>query len=126
MIAHLRARTSGTHTRRYKMLGDTELGGRWVDSLDRAVVLPSGDTVALVDVTPDPRTLPDAHDPDDPRLARALALFEPDERRVFAAKSDDLPWAQAVQEAGLPPAFGETVRRKRGRVVAELKRRGVV
>ena len=122
VIAHLRARTSPEHARRYKWIGDTQIAGRRIDSLDRPVPLPSGDLVALVEVTPAPLGL--QHDDSiNPRLARALPMLKPEEQQVLLAWEPGMTWQQAADACGLPSSFGERVRRKRGRVAAEVQRR---
>ncbi|RBY87436.1 hypothetical protein [Blastococcus sp. TF02A-26] len=61
---------------------------------------------------------------DDDRLNRVLALMTPEERKVCLAHTGPgCTWADAAVIAGLPPEFGETVRRKRIRVVKEVSRR---
>lgn len=122
VIPHLRSAITSEATRRHKLLGDTQLLGRRLDSLDRQVPLPGGGTAAVVDLHVPPGGLQDDSG-DDPRLARALPRFAPDEVRVLQAWAPGMTWSEAAQAAGLPTEFGETVRRKRKRVVGELKRR---
>lgn len=122
VIRHLRGQTSPEHTRRYRLIGATQIAGRRIDSLDRPVPLPSGDVVALVELTPAPLSLQQDH-PNSPRLARALPMFKPEEQQVLLAWEPGMTWRQAADACGLPSSVGERVRRKRGRVAAEVHRR---
>jgi hypothetical protein len=126
VIDHLRSRTTDQYTRAYKWVGQTQIEGRLVTSLDRPVRTPSGHLVLLSDAVASRYTVEDqvrSSDFEDPRLRRALALLHPDEQKVVLAWQEDVTWGQAAQDAGFPEAFGETVRRKRARVRAEVQRR---
>lgn len=126
VIEHLRSRTTDAHTRAYKWIGSTQIEGRLVTSLDRPVRTASGDLVLLSDAVASRYSVEDhAHDDilEDPRLRRVLALLNPNERKVVMAWHEDITWAEAATEAGFPAEFGETVRRKRASVRAEVRRR---
>ncbi len=125
VIEHLRLRTTDRFTRRYKLLGETQVLGRRVDSLDRLVLAPSGDLVPLVAVTADPSSRPAQDlDPADARRARsALAKFKPEEQKVLWSWEPGMTWQEAATAAGLTPDVAERVRRKRKRVAAEEARR---
>lgn len=126
VIAHLRSRTTDQHTRRYKMIGHTQIEGRLITSLDRPVRTPSGGVVLLADAVASRYTVEDQADiavVEDPRLRRVLALLHPDEQQVVLTWHEGITWAEAAQEAGFPKEFGVTVRRKRARIRAEVQRR---
>lgn len=126
VIEHLRSKTTDAYTRAHKWIGQTQIAGRFVTSLDRPVRAASGDLVLLSDAVASRYTVEEQSHADvveDPRLRRALALLDPDERKVVLAWHEGITWAEAATEAGFPEAFGETVRRKRARVRAEVRRR---
>ncbi len=125
VIEHLQ-RQAGRYTRRHKMIGETQIVGRSVDSLDRLVpVGRSGDRLPLVAVTADPSTVQvDGASPESERRAlRALDQFKPDEQQVLLAWEPGMTWQEAADAAGLAPEIAERVRRKRKRVAAEEARR---
>lgn len=126
VIEHLRARTTDRYTRRYKMVGNTQILGRSVESLDKLVpVGRSGDLLPLVSVTPDPSGRPaqDVAPADEKRALRALAKFKPEEQEVLLSWSPGMTWQEAAAAAGLTPDVAERVRRKRKRVATEEARR---
>jgi hypothetical protein len=124
VIEHLQRR-AGRYTRRHKMIGQTQIVGRSVDSLDRLVpVGRSGERVSLVTLTADPSTAIVDVDPlDERRAQRALGQFKPEEQQVLLAWEPGMTWQEAAAAAGLTPEVGERVRRKRKRVAQEAARR---
>ena len=115
-------------TRNHKLLAQTQLSGYLVLMLDRSM-FSNGDTLMpLVKSIPDPATtdgvlihLGFA----DERLNRVLGSLQPDEQRVALSSgyAEGGEWSSAAVAAGLPPEYGERVRRKCKRKAAELTRR---
>jgi hypothetical protein len=123
VIEHLQRR-AGRHTRRHKMIGQTQIVGRSVDSLDRLVpVGRSGERVSLVTLTADPSTAIVDVDSLERRAQRALGQFKPEEQQVLLAWEPGMTWQEAAAAAGLTPEVAERVRRKRKRVAQEAARR---
>lgn len=125
VIEHLQRR-AGRYTRRHKMIGQTQIVGRSVDSLDRLVpVGRSGERVSLVTLTADPSTPIADVDADSlgRRAQRALGHFKPEEQQVLLAWEPGMTWQEAAAAAGLTPEIAERVRRKRKRVAQEAARR---
>lgn len=125
VIEHLQRR-AGRYTRRHKMIGQTQIVGRSVDSLDRLVpVGRSGERVSLVTLTADPSTAIVDVDVDslERRAQRALGQFKPEEQQVLLAWEPGMTWQEAAAAAGLTPEVAERVRRKRKRVAQEAARR---
>jgi hypothetical protein len=125
VIEHLQ-RLAGRYTRRHKMIGQTQIVGRSVDSLDRLVpVGRSGERVSLVTLTADPSTAIIDVDVDslERRAQRALGQFKPEEQQVLLAWEPGMTWQEAAAAAGLTPEVAERVRRKRKRVAQEAARR---
>lgn len=125
VIEHLQRR-AGRYTRRHKMIGQTQIVGRSVDSLDRLVpVGRSGERVSLVTLTADPSTAIVVVDVDslERRAQRALGQFKPEEQQVLLAWEPGMTWQEAAAAAGLTPEVAERVRRKRKRVAQEAARR---
>ncbi len=126
IIPHLRQQ-AGRYTRRHKMIGQTQIVGRSVDSLDQLVPAgPSGERVSLVTLTADPSTVDVDVDVDSPqrrRAQRALSQFKPEEQQVLLAWEPGMTWQEAAAAAGLTAEVAERVRRKRKRVAQEAARR---
>lgn len=121
-------RSTRTGTRGWRFINQTQINGRPVAMLDRPRLTPdrtdAGTLLDLVAAKPEPEDI--GWGVEDPRLRHALALLNPNERAVCIAYGGaGLTWEQAAVAAGFPPEFGETVRRKRKRVAAEVTRRVV-
>lgn len=83
------------------MIGQTQIVGRSVDSLDRLVTVGrSGERVSLVTLTADPSTAIVDVDPLERRAKRALGQFEPEEQQVLLA------WEPGTTWQGPPPRLG--------------------
>lgn len=112
-------------TRARRSIGDTQINGRAVAYLDQPLRADGqGGGATLLDTL---ATLP--ADPiewgfEDRRLNAVLPSLTEDERRVcLVYGGDDVTWHEAALDAGLPAEFGESVRRKRERLVKEMSRR---
>lgn len=120
--------------RAWRPIGETQVRGRRVDSLDRplhlvgdAAPMTVGDTVGAEDVRSDAVV-----GWDDQRIARVLARLRPDELRVVLTyvRADTITtWSAAARACGLPDNFGERVRCKLKRlgkdVVARIAAQGL-
>lgn len=123
VIEELRLRTR-RGARGHRWLSETQINQQSVALLDqprRRSTEDGGTLLDLVAAKPTPDTL--AYGIENPRLARVVALMTPQEQEVCLHAGGGLSWAEAAVEACLPPEFGETVRRKRTRLVAEVDRR---
>lgn len=136
-VVHLRNEVEHQH-RLCRPIGETQLCGRLVDSLDR-LLAPSGHQESALAVgdalaVQDPTEAFIAHSREwwyDDRIRRVLDLLTPDERQVtLAYAGGGLSWAEAALGCDLPKEFGEHVRRKvrnrgallQGRILAKNKR----
>jgi len=112
--------------RNYKRLGDTEIGGRRLDSLDRPVLL-GADSVPLVSMVSDPRADAALAVPggfESRELCRLVAQLKPDEQRIVGARgAAERTWAEAAVVVGLRPEDGESVRRKCKRLAEGQRQR---
>ncbi|MCA1674612.1 MAG: hypothetical protein LC799_21285, partial [Actinobacteria bacterium] len=104
--------------RNHKFLGDTQIAGRTLDSLDRTIVLPGGASVMLGEVVP---AQPGGHRFDG-RLEQLMERLNPDERRILLAFSEDNGcWGDAALAAGATREAGEAVRKKCKRLAAHQR-----
>jgi hypothetical protein len=113
--------------RAWRPIGETQLRGRRIDSLDRSL-RPVGDdppgtvadTVGSCDVL-----LEESSEWTDARLPRVLARLKPDELQVAMVYVGDsaLTWSAAARSCGLPDKFGDGVRRKLKYLGTELMAR---
>jgi len=112
--------TCGVLTRRaarklHAGLGDAEIGGRRLDSLDRPVLL-GADSVPLVSMVSDPRADAALAVPggfESRGLCRLVAQLKLHEQRIVGAwGAAERTWAEAAVVVGLRPEDGESVRRK--------------
>ncbi len=113
VLHHIKTRAS-LQARNHKFIGETELRGHRVVMLDRPV---QRDGATLADLLVDPSSrngLPVDVGYDDDRLNMLLGRLKPDEQAVVIAYGDGVSetWESAAVAAGLPPEFGERVRRK--------------
>ncbi len=113
VLHHIKTRAS-LEARNHKFIGETELRGHRVVMLDRPV---QRDGATLADLLVDPSSrngLPVDVGYDDDRLNMLLGRLKPDEQAVVIAYGDGVSetWESAAVAAGLPPEFGERVRRK--------------
>lgn len=110
--------------RAWRLIGETQLCGHTVDSLDRPLTNTRVDSPWTVADTVD-SARPDTDDGwNDPRLPRVLARLHPDELRVTMSKAHDgLTWSAAALACGKNAEFGERVRCKLKRLGAELTAR---
>jgi hypothetical protein len=125
MLADLKRETiSGA--RRHRPVSQTQINGRFIVHLEQPITYQDGTSVTVLDQVRDETPVPEPPDYgfDDERLNRVLALMTPDERKVCLAYGGrGCTWAEAATTAGFPAEFGETVRRKRARLVNEVLRR---
>lgn len=101
--------------RNFRLIGDTQLVGRPVDSLDRKVRISEDEAVRvpLVEVVPAPP--PPARDEDisDPRLVRIIGKLNERERKILRMKAlEGRTWGDAAVSSGATLAEGESLRRK--------------
>jgi hypothetical protein len=112
--------------RNHKWLAETQLRGYPVLMLDQPVPRAGQAPITLAEVVADPATkdgvLINTGFADD-RLNRLLVHLKPEEQRVVLAYGEGDTWECAAVAAGLPPEYGERVRRKCKRVRDELARR---
>lgn len=119
-------RTDVRNQRRvWRFIGETQLCGRLIDSLDRPLPWACADGPLTVGDTIAGGVRPDLVDGwSDARLPRVLARLRPDELRVTLTKAHQgLTWAAAAQACGMTESFGERVRCKLKRLAAELTTR---
>ncbi|MFG2064084.1 hypothetical protein ACGFIK_21990 [Micromonospora sp. NPDC048871] len=111
--------------RAWRLIGETELRGRTVDSLDRTLTNMGTDSPWTVADTVAGGAPVDSVDGwNDPRLHRVLARLQPDELQVTMSKAHDgLTWSAAALACGKTVEFGERVRCKLKRLGAELTAR---
>lgn len=105
--------------------GETQINGRRVAYLDQPVRAGGDDGgVTLLDTL---KVLPKDLSEltfEDGRLNRVLASMTADERRVcLVYGGGGVTWEEAALDAGLPAGFGDSVRRRRARLVREVSRR---
>ncbi len=113
VLHYIKTRAS-LEARNHKFIEETELRGHRVVMLDRPV---QRDGATLADLLADPSSrngLPIDVGYDDDRLNMLLGRLKPDEQAVVIAYGDGVSetWESAAVAAGLPPEFGERVRRK--------------
>jgi len=117
--------------RNHKLLGQTQIGGRLLDTLDRTVPSRSGPVLLLSETVADPRMLDAGFlgtgqaGWTDRRLDRLVQELDPEERKIvdaYANGGSGGSWAEAATTLGLDGPRGESVRRKCKRLAAELKR----
>ncbi|WP_154677653.1 hypothetical protein [Mycolicibacter icosiumassiliensis] len=101
--------------RNFRLIGETELCGRSVDSLDRKVKLSQDEPlgVSLVDVVPAPPLPAGVDDLSDPRLVWLISRLTERERKILRMKAQEgRTWADAAVSCGEAPKAGEDLRRK--------------
>jgi hypothetical protein len=101
--------------RNFRPLGDTELRGRSVDSLDREVMISRDEAVRvpLVEVVPAPPPPPSEDDISDPRLVWILDRLTERERQIVRMKAKEgRTWPDAAVSCGATLKDGENLRRK--------------
>lgn len=112
------------HRRGHRLIGDTQLGGRRIDSLNREIIQPTGDVTELVALVAAPDLDFSGHEFTDPRCLALLDGLTPDEREIVLAKVSRvdkvITWEQAAQDCGFPASRGESVRRKVGRLKKKI------
>jgi hypothetical protein len=116
VVHHIKTRAS-LEARNHKFIEETQLRGHRVVMLDRPVRRPGGEIATLSDLLVDPSSrkgLPIDVGFDDDRLNVLLGRLKPDEQAVVIAYGDGASetWESAAIAAGLPPEYGERVRRK--------------
>jgi hypothetical protein len=123
----LRALTITAH-RNHRLIGNTQLCGRRVWSLDEPVPIGSGDVkVPRVELVPSP-PLP-CDEITDPRLIRLLGELSERERRILWAWLNEGSWYAAAESCGATRAEANNVRRKVNRLCGRLfgsRRRSIV
>lgn len=101
--------------RNFRLIGETELCGRSVESLDRKVKLSQDESsgVSLVDVVPAPPLPAGVDDISDPRLVWLISRLTERERKILRMKAQEgRTWADAAVSCGEAPKAGEDLRRK--------------
>lgn len=101
--------------RNFRLLGDTQLAGWPVDSLDRKVKLSRDEHVAapLVDMVPAPPPPPGEDDISDPRLLQIMDKLTERERKILWMKAEEeRTWADAAVSSGATLKDGDNLRRK--------------
>lgn len=111
--------------RAWRFIGETQLCGRLVDSLDRPLPQADADGPLTVADAVASGIQPDLADGwNDVRLPRILARLRPDERQVTLAQAyQGLTWTAAAETCGMTAEFGERVRCKLKRLGADLTAR---
>jgi hypothetical protein len=123
VLEDLRFRTL-RDARSHRWISETQINGQRVALLDKPTGRSVDDGSTLLDLVaakPEPEGL--AFGIEDERLARVVALMSQEEREVCLLVGDGHTWGDAAVGAGFPAEFGERVRRKRTRLVAEVDRR---
>jgi hypothetical protein len=116
----LRALTIAPH-RHHRMIGDTQLCGRRVWSLDEPVRIGSGDvSVPRVELVASPP--PPCDEIRDPRLIRLFGALSERERMIVWAWINEGSWAAAAESCGATRAEANNVRRKVNRLVGSGRR----
>jgi hypothetical protein len=116
VVCVLRRRVNQLH-RDFRLITETQLNGQKIVSLQQPWEIGvDGSLVPLGDLVADPRApemLPETFWSDE-RIARVLSGLSTDEHRVAITYTliDHSSWEAAAALAGMPPAFGERVRRK--------------
>jgi len=104
------------HRRGHRGIGETQLRGRRIDSLNREVVLPSGLVVELGQQVPASAAIDPSPGFGDPRILRLFAALTAIEREIVIARYSTadcgMTWVMAAEECGQPATVGESVRRK--------------
>jgi hypothetical protein len=123
-VRHLRTDVRDQR-RAWRLIGQTQLCGRLVDSLDRRLPGADGDDPLVVADTVDGGMQSDLTEGwEDARLPRVLARLPPDELRVTLTKVyQGTTWTAAAQTCGMTAEFGERVRCKLKRLGADLTAR---
>ncbi|WP_327034897.1 hypothetical protein [Micromonospora ureilytica] len=125
--AAVRRLRSGVRDQRraWRLIGETELRGRKVDSLDRTLTNSGTDSPwTVADTVAGGASVDTVDGWNDPRLHRVLARLKPDELQVTMSKVlDGLTWSAAALACGKTVEFGERVRCKLKRLGAELTAR---
>ncbi len=116
VVHHIKTRAS-LEARNHKFIEETQLRGHRVGMLDRPVRRPGGEIATLSDLLVDPSSrkgVPIDVGYDDDRLNVLLGRLKPHEQEVVLAYGDGASetWESAAVAAGLPPEYGEKVRRK--------------
>lgn len=111
--------------RAWRFIGETQLCGRLVDSLDRPLARADADGPLTVSDAVAGGIQPDlAEGWNDARLPRIMARLRPDELQVTLAKAyQGLTWTAAAEACGMTAEFGERVRCKLKRLGADLTAR---
>lgn len=101
--------------RNFRLLGDTQLGGRPVDSLDRKIAVSRDEAVRvpLVEVVPAPPPPPAEDDISDPRLLQIMDKLTEREREILWTKAEEgRTWVDAAVSSGATLKDGDNLRRK--------------
>jgi hypothetical protein len=101
--------------RNFRLLGDTQLCGRAMDSLDREVMISRDEAVRvpLVEVVPAPPPPPSEDDISDPRLVSIIDRLTERERKILRMKAKEgRTWPDAAVSCGATLKEGENLRRK--------------
>lgn len=96
--------------RNHRLIGETQLCGRLVWSLDKPVAIGPYDTLPLVETVPAPA--PRSNEISDRWLVRLLGALSERERKIVWAKGYERSWADAATAVGATAAEGERLRRK--------------
>lgn len=114
----LRALTIAAH-RNHRLIGDTQLCGRRVWSLDESVPIGSGDvSVPRVELVASPP--PSCVEISDPRLIRLFGALSERERMILWAWLNEGSWAAAAESCGATRAEANNVRRRVKRLCGRL------
>lgn len=101
--------------RNFRLIGDTKLCGRPVDSLDREVTISRSEVarVPLVEVLPAPRPTAGMDDITDPRLLKIFGQLTERERAILRVRAEDARnWADTAVSCGATRTEVENLRRK--------------
>lgn len=100
--------------RNFRLIGDTELCGRSVDSLDREVMISRSEAVSvpLVEVVPAPPPPAGADDISDPRLVSIIDRLTERERTILQVRAEARNWPDTAVMSGATRAEVENLRRK--------------
>lgn len=100
--------------RNFRLIGDTELCGRSVDSLDREVMISRSEAVSvpLVEVVPAPPPPAGVDDISDPRLVSIIDRLTERERTILQVRAETRNWPDTAVMSGATRAEVENLRRK--------------
>lgn len=111
--------------RNFRLIGDTKLCGRPVDSLDREVTISRSEVVSvpLVEVLPAPRPRAGVDDITDPRLLEIFGRLTERERAILRVRAEAARnWADTAVSCGATRAEVENLRRKLKRLSKSIDR----